>query len=156
MLSKLNLNQIGKMFAAAFSPAARTLLRHILFIERFHHEYPHCSLRTLACCCSPAAAQASQGKAPQGFGPTTPTTVENVIKNGADDEYVILRGRFTSHIKSDKYEFQDEAGGVITAELDHDRNWSMVHRGKLMEIRAKVDRDWNSTKLDVKSAKPLE
>ena len=32
----------------------------------------------------------------------------------------------------------------------------MVHRGKLMEIRAKVDRDWNSTKLDVKSAKPLE
>ena len=47
-------------------------------------------------------------------------------------------------------------GGVITAELDHDRNWSMVHRGKLMEIRAKVDRDWNSTKLDVKSAKPLE
>ena len=79
----------------------------------------------------------------QGFGPTTPTTVENVIKNGADDEYVILRGRFTSHIKSDKYEFQDEAGGVITAELDHDRNWSMVHRGKLMEIRAKVDRDWN-------------
>ena len=105
---------------------------------------------------APAAAQASQGKAPQGFGPTTPTTVENVIKNGADDEYVILRGRFTSHIKSDKYEFQDEAGGVIPAELDHDRNWSMVHRGKLMEIRAKVDRDWNSTKLDVKSAKPLE
>ena len=136
-----------------------------MFIERFHHEYPHCSLRTLACCevCAapqgfdaPAAAQTSQDKAPQGFGPTTPTTVENVIKNGADDEYVILRGRFTSHIKSDKYEFQDEAGGVITAELDHDRNWSMVHRGKLMEIRAKVDRDWNSTKLDVKSAKPLE
>ena len=95
---------------------------------------------------APAAAQTSQDKAPQGFGPTTPTTVENVIKNGADDEYV----------KSDKYEFQDEAGGVITAELDHDRNWSMVHRGKLMEIRAKVDRDWNSTKLDVKSAKPLE
>jgi len=97
---------------------------------------------------APAAAQTSQDKAPQGFGPTTPTTV--------DDEYVILRGRFTSHIKSDKYEFQDEAGGVITAELDHDRDWSMVHRGKLMEIRAKVDRDWNSTKLDVKSAKPLE
>ena len=64
---------------------------------------------------APAAAQASQDKAPQGFGPTTPTTVENVIKNGADDEYVILRGRFTSHIKSDKYEFQDEAGGVIAA-----------------------------------------
>lgn len=145
----------------------------MLFIERFHHEYPHCSLRIRACCRSPArrsgrlgaapqgfdapaAAQTSQDKAPQGFGPTTPTTVENVIKNGADDEYVILRGRFTSHIKSDKYEFQDEAGGVITAELDHDRNWSMVHRGKLMEIRAKVDRDWNSTKLDVKSAKPLE
>ena len=61
---------------------------------------------------APAAAQTSQDKAPQGFGPTTPTTVENVIKNGADDEYVILRGRFTSHIKSDKYEFQDEAGGV--------------------------------------------
>jgi len=63
---------------------------------------------------APAAAQTSQDKAPQGFGPTTPTTVENVIKNGADDEYVILRGRFTSHIKSDKYEFQDEAGGGRT------------------------------------------
>ena len=79
-----------------------------------------------------------------------------MIKNGADDEYVILRGRFTSHIKSDKYEFQDEAGGVITAELDHVCNWSIAHIVMLMVSRAKVDRDWNSTKLDVKSAKPLE
>ena len=93
---------------------------------------------------APAAAQASQGKAPQGFGPTTPTTVENVIlsMNNMCRRSVRAAG--------------EKAGEQQPAELDHDRNWSMVHRGKLMEIRAKVDRDWNSTKLDVKSAKPLE
>ena len=104
----------------------------------------------------PAAQAPQDPRSPQGFGVDTPKTVNYVYKNGEDDEYVVLRGRFTQHLKSDKYEFQDEAGTPITAELDHDRNWSMVHRGKLMEIRAKIDRDWDHTKIEVKSAKPLE
>lgn len=102
---------------------------------------------------APAAAAAD--RAPQGFGTPRVTTVEDVLKNGADDEYVALRGRFTAHVRGDKYEFQDEAGGVMTAELDADRDWSMVRKDAKVEIRAKIDRDWDTTELEVKSARPL-
>ena len=84
------------------------------------------------------------------------TTVQWVLENGADDQVVVLRGKFTQHLRGDKYEFEDEAGTAITAELDHDRDWSMVKKDAPMEIRAEIDRDWNRTKLDVRSAKPLK
>ncbi len=99
--------------------------------------------------------ESADARAPQGFGSQKFVTVDWVFKNGADDQVVRLRGRFTAHLKGDKYEFEDEKGDAITAELDHDRDWSMVRRGELMEIRAEVDRDWNRTKLDVRSARPV-
>lgn len=102
---------------------------------------------------APASAEA---RAPQGFGNNKVTTVQWVLENGADDQVVVLRGKFTQHLRGDKYEFEDEAGTAITAELDHDRDWSMVKKDAPMEIRAEIDRDWNRTKLDVRSAKPLE
>lgn len=103
---------------------------------------------------APAAASAD-ARAPQGFGPTEVTTVKWVLENGTDDQVVLLRGKFTEHIKGEKYEFVDEAGGAITAELDNDRDWSMVKKGAPMEIRAEIDRDWNNTKIEVRSARPL-
>lgn len=110
----------------------------------------------------PAAAVAgpgdpgSQGRAPQGFGDARPATVKQVLENAADKDVVTLRGRFTKHLKGDKYEFVDETGGAIAAELDDDRDWSMVRKDALMEIRAKVDREWRRTKLDVKAARPVK
>ena len=102
---------------------------------------------------APASAEA---RAPQGFGNNKVTTVQWVLENGADDQVVVLRGKFTQHLRGDKYEFEDEACTAITAELDHDRDWSMVKKDAPMEIRAEIDRDWNRTKLDVRSAKPLK
>ncbi|MDO5530860.1 NirD/YgiW/YdeI family stress tolerance protein [Sutterella sp.] len=98
---------------------------------------------------------APHAAAPQGFAHSGPVSVDWVLRNGSDDQHVTLRGRFTEHIRGDKYEFVDEAGHGITAELDDDRNWSMIRRGAPVEIRAEIDRDWNRTSLDVISARPL-
>lgn len=94
--------------------------------------------------------------APQGFGNTAVTTVDQVLKEAKDDSIVTLRGRFTEHVNGDDYVFTDEAGRTIRAELDHDKDWSMVKKDAPVEIRAEVDRDWNnSVDLEVLSAKPL-
>ena len=93
--------------------------------------------------------------APRGFEPPA-TTVAEVLKNGKDDQVVMLQGKFTKLIKHDKYEFVDNAGNAITAELDDDRDWSMIVKDQPVEIRAEIDRDWNSTELDVKAARPLK
>lgn len=93
--------------------------------------------------------------APQGFEPQR-VTVAEVLKNGKDDQVVTLQGKFTKLIKHDKYEFVDAAGDAITAELDDDRDWSMIVKDQPVEIRAEIDRDWNSTELDVKAARPLK
>ncbi len=106
---------------------------------------------------APAQAQTAQAsRAPQGFGDARPATVKQVLENAADKDVVTLRGRFTKHLKGDKYEFVDETGEAIAAELDDDRDWSMVRKDALMEIRAKVDREWRRTKLDVKAARPVK
>ena len=94
----------------------------------------------------------------QGF--TSPangvTTVADIIANAPDDAIVTLRGRFTEHVRGDDYVFTDEKGTKIRAELDHDKDWSMVKKDALVEITAEVDRDWtNSVDIEVLSAKPL-
>ena len=98
-----------------------------------------------------AASGTAPAGAPQGFEPAA-TTVADILANGKDDQVVVLRGKFTNLIKSDKYEFVD----AITAELDDDRDWSMIVKDAPVEIRAEIDRDWTSTELDVKSARPLK
>lgn len=102
-----------------------------------------------------AASGTAPAGAPQGFEPAA-TTVADILANGKDDQVVVLRGKFTNLIKSDKYEFVDEKGDAITAELDDDRDWSMIVKDAPVEIRAEIDRDWTSTELDVKSARPLK
>lgn len=90
---------------------------------------------------------------------TTPngvTTVAQVLENAPDDAIVTLRGRFTEHARGDDYVFVDEKGTKIRAELDDDKDWSMVKKDALVEITAEVDRDWtNSVDIEVLSARPL-
>ena len=90
---------------------------------------------------------------------TTPngvTTVAQVLENAPDDAIVTLRGRFTEHVRGDDYVFVDEKGTKIRAELDDDKDWTMVKKDALVEITAEVDRDWtNSVDIEVLSARPL-
>ncbi|MDO5530861.1 NirD/YgiW/YdeI family stress tolerance protein [Sutterella sp.] len=103
-----------------------------------------------------AAPHAPAASGPQGFGHDGPVTVAWVKDKGTDDQVVTLRGRFTEHLRGEKYTFVDEQGGSITAELDNDRDWSMIQRGAPVEIRAEIDRDFTGTTLDVRSARPLQ
>ena len=69
-------------------------------------------------------------------------------------QIVSLRGRFTKHLEDDKYEFVDEAGTAIRAELDDDRDWSMIAKDQLVDIMAEVDRYKQWIKIDVIKAAP--
>lgn len=108
-------------------------------------------------------ASGAYAAGPQGFGAQTAaqpglsgmTTVAKVLEAGRDEDVVRLRGRFTKHIEDDKYEFVDEAGGAIRAELDDDNDWTMIAKDKPVEIEAEVDRYKEWIKLDVIRAKPL-
>ena len=83
------------------------------------------------------------------------TTVRQVMEQGRDEDIVTLRGRFTRHLEDDKYEFVDEKGDKIRAELDDDYDWSMIAKDQLVEIEAEIDRHKQWIKLDVRRAKPL-
>ena len=92
-------------------------------------------------------AAAPQAQGPKGF--------DTVLESGKDHQIVTLRGKFTEHVRGDKYVFTDDKGASIRAELDHDRDWSMITKDAPVEIRAEVDKDWTEIELDVLSAKPL-
>lgn len=92
---------------------------------------------------------------PKGFDTEPATTVAAVLESGKDHQIVTLRGKFTEHVRGDKYVFTDDKGASIRAELDHDRDWSMITKDAPVEIRAEVDKDWTEIELDVLSAKPL-
>ena len=92
---------------------------------------------------------------PRGFDTSKPITIKTLKETARDDDFVTLRGRFTKHVRSDKYLFTDEAGDTIVAELDDDKDWSHVSRNAPCEISAKVDKDWNRVELDVKRVTPL-
>ena len=93
---------------------------------------------------------------PQGFEVHSPVTVKWVKESAKDDDFVTLRGRFVAFLRDDKYEFVDETGSKIVAELDKDWDWSHVHRGDLYEIYAEVEKNWSRVKLEIHKATRLE
>lgn len=92
---------------------------------------------------------------PQGFFLTTLKSLEEVKQNSYDEQLVVLRGRFTRQVSHDKYEFTDEKGNTIVAELDDDHNWSHVAKDALVDILAEVDRDKYRVELEVLEARPV-
>lgn len=102
-----------------------------------------------------AVAQVQGNTQPQGFSLNTLTSLEEVKQQGYDDQLVVLRGRFTRQVTDDKYEFTDEKGNTITAELDDDQDWSHVAKDALVEILAEVDRKDYRVELEVLQAKPV-
>ena len=69
---------------------------------------------------------------------------------------MVLKGRFTKQLTKEKFEFTDAKGDTIVCELDDDRDWSMIRKDALVEIRAEIDKDFMHMKLEVESARPLE
>ena len=104
---------------------------------------------------APSGFTGSASAQPQGFSLTTLESIEEVHKNSYDEQLVVLRGRFTRQVTHDKYEFTDEKGNTIVAELDDDKNWSHVAKDALMDILAEVDRDRYKVELEVLEAKPV-
>lgn len=104
---------------------------------------------------APSGFKGSASAQPQGFSLTTLKSIEEVRKNSYDEQLVVLRGRFTRQVTHDKYEFTDEKGNTIVAELDDDKNWSHVAKDALMDILAEVDRDRYKVELEVLEAKPV-
>ena len=104
---------------------------------------------------APSGFTGSASAQPQGFSLTTLKSIEEDRKNSYDEQLVVLRGRFTRQVTHDKYEFTDEKGNTIVAELDDDKNWSHVAKDALMDILAEVDRDRYKVELEVLEAKPV-
>ena len=79
-----------------------------------------------------------------------------IQSRGRDDEDVCLRGRLTSYLQDDCYEFTDEMGNSIEVELDDDVNWGLVSKDQLIEIFGDIDRNMFRVKIDAKGFNILE
>lgn len=96
---------------------------------------------------SSVAGDVSQG----GFkGPgLEPTSVKEALAL-KDDSRVTLRGNIERSLGGDQYLFKDSTGS-IEIEIDGKRwNGLTVTPADTVEISGKVDKDWNSTEIDVK------
>lgn len=91
-----------------------------------------------------AQAQFVGSKAPQV------TTVKEVLKNGKDNQMVVLEGKVIERIKGDDYRFRDSTG-VIEVEIDdHVFKGQTVTPDTLIRIEAEVDTEIvGDNKLDV-------
>lgn len=92
---------------------------------------------------------------PQGFE-NQYHTIASIQTHGRDDEIVVLRGRLTSYLYKDSYEFTDESGATIEVELDDDVDWSYVHKDQLIEIMGEVERNMFKIKIEAKNYRILE
>lgn len=92
---------------------------------------------------------------PQGFE-NQYHTIASIQTHGMDDEIVVLRGRLTSYLYKDSYEFTDESGATIEVELDDDVDWSYVHKDQLIEIMGEVERNMFKIKIEAKNYRILE
>ena len=74
----------------------------------------------------------------------TVTTVKSVLKNGKDDQWVVLEGKIVKRIKDDDYRFQDSTG-TIEVEIDDDVfKGQIVNPSTLIRIEGEVDTEMMS------------
>lgn len=81
----------------------------------------------------------------------TPTTVAEVLKNGQDDQVVVLRGKITKKLRKERYEFKDDTG-TIRAEIDDKYFYNLKVTDKsVVEIYGEVEKEFmKSPEIDVK------
>lgn len=88
---------------------------------------------------------------PQGFFDES-NAVKSVkdIANAADDSFVMIEGKITKQVGKNDFIFQD-ATGEIEVEVSK-RAWQgqSISPTDTVEIRGKVDKEWNKTEVEVK------
>lgn len=77
--------------------------------------------------------------------------VSAIQSHGRNDEDVCMRGRLTSYIRNDCYEFTDEMGNSIEVELNSDVNWELVAKDQLIDLFGEIDRNMFRVKIDAKA-----
>lgn len=105
--------------------------------------------------CSAVNASKNVCNVPNGFDNLL-SSIPQIQNKGKDDQYVRLKGRLTSFLGNDCYEFTDSMGNSIEVELDDDIDWSNVHKDQLIEICGKIDKDLFVLKIEAKSYQALE
>lgn len=105
--------------------------------------------------CSTVNASKNVCNVPNGFDNLL-SSIPQIQNKGKDDQYVRLKGRLTSFLGKDCYEFTDSMGNSIEVELDDDIDWSNVHKDQLIEICGKIDKDLFVLKIEAKSYQALE
>lgn len=98
--------------------------------------------------CAASAAHA------QYVGPNQAASYQNVaeiLKNPVDDVRVTLRGKVTSRLSDDRYQFNDGTG-TIQVEIDEeDFAGQRIDANTQVEIQGKVDKDlMRAPEIDVK------
>ncbi|RKS87352.1 uncharacterized protein (TIGR00156 family) [Orbus hercynius] len=83
-------------------------------------------------------------------GLVSATTVEQV-KQLADDSFVVLKGHIIQQVGKKEYIFKDDTGQIQVEIGNRDWRGQVVSPTDLVEISGKVDKDWNSVEIDVKS-----
>ncbi|MFD3246122.1 YgiW/YdeI family stress tolerance OB fold protein [Rahnella aquatilis] len=100
----------------------------------------------------PQTQSATQG----GFTGTTALSTVKDAQTMKDDQWVMLEGFIDQRIDHDKYIFRDNTG-TLNVEIDGKR-WQgqNVSPKDKIRIEGKVDKDWNSVEVDVKSVKLIK
>lgn len=88
---------------------------------------------------------------------TSPQVITKVsdIKEMRDDSRITVQGKIVKHLRGDNYLFQDSSGSI---EVDiGNRKWRgiTITPDDLVEIRGKVDKDYDSLEIDVKHIKKI-
>ncbi|MEX5996268.1 YgiW/YdeI family stress tolerance OB fold protein [Providencia vermicola] len=101
----------------------------------------------------PGATQNTTAQTSQSGGFTGPSSGETTVAkafNLSDDSWVILRGNIVKQLDQKHYEFTDGTG-TINLEISPKRwNGLNVTPKDKVEIRGKIDKDWNSREVEVK------
>lgn len=102
------------------------------------------------------AAGSTQTTAQGGFsGPSAALTTVDKVKSLSDDTWVMLQGNIEQRIGDETYTFRD-ATGTLTVDIDRKRwNGQTVTPKDKVQLEGKVDKDWSSVEVDVKTVKKL-
>ena len=124
------------------------------------HKHGKATLSSAALACllilGGAASVHAASSSGQGGGFTGPGTSDAALvtveqaRNMSDDARVRLRGNIVESLGHEHYIFKD-ATGTIRVEID-DKRWKgqNVAPTDTVELRGKVDKDWNEVEIDVK------
>lgn len=105
----------------------------------------------------PGSAQQTSSTQAGGFnGPNSGETTVAKALELSDDSWVILRGNIVKQLDQKHYEFTDGTG-TINLEISPKRwNGLNVTPKDKVEIRGKIDKDWNSREVEVKQIQIIQ